>query len=170
MRNFFSKYKYIIIVALFFGAGAILAGLPANILSGPAVSAEPLAEEKIAVPFVQIGRTKIPVEVARTEAAIQKGLSGRPSLHPKSGMLFIFPQKERYQFWMPDMYFPIDIIWIDDGIIVDIAENVSNEFDPAKPRFYLPPNPINYVLEVNAGFTKKNGMGIGDRAVFKLNE
>lgn len=167
MRNFFSKHTYVIITALVFGAGVILVTRPADILSKPAVSAESVVKEDISGPLVQIGKTKIQVEVVRTEAAIQKGLSGRPSIDPKSGMLFIFPQKARYRFWMPDMHFPIDIIWIEDDTISDITEDVSPKFDPANPRFYLPAGPVNYVLEVNAGYAEKKGIGIGDRVMFK---
>ena len=63
---------------------------------------------------------------------------------------------------MPDMYFPIDIIWIGaDKKISGIAADVSNEFDPENPRFYTAPQPVRYVLEVNAGFAKKKGISTG---------
>jgi len=116
-------------------------------------------------PFVRIGSVEIPVELAADAATRQKGLSGRPSLDPDSGLLFIFDQPAIYTFWMPDMNFPIDIIWINDNKVVDISKNVSNNFDPQNPAFYKPAIPAQYVLEVNAGFSEKENIKVGD-AVF----
>lgn len=119
--------------------------------------------------FVKIGETTIPIELATTGAAIQKGLSGRASLAANQGMLFVFSRPDRYRFWMPDMHFPIDIIWINDDKVVDIDADVPNEFDPARPRFYIPSSPARYVLEVNAGFSKNHKIEIGDTVIIKQN-
>lgn len=118
-------------------------------------------------PTVTVGKTIIPVEIRRTPEELQKGLSGRASLDAKSGMIFIFDKSAKYRFWMPDMHFSIDIIWIDENKkIVGIHENVSTEFDPEDPKFYIAPKPAKYVLEVNAGFSKKNGIGVGNEIIF----
>ncbi len=117
-------------------------------------------------PVVRIGVTEIPVELATSSSAVHKGLSGRSLLGADQGMLFIFDRPDRYRFWMPDMHFPIDIIWIDGGKIVDADENVSPEFDPSRPVFYTSAHPVRYVLEVNAGFMKRNNMRIGDPVTF----
>lgn len=116
-------------------------------------------------PIAVINGVDIPIELARTETERERGLSGRASLDEGSGMLFIFEKPGVYSFWMPDMRFPIDIIWINGGKIVDISENVSNEFDPAEPVYYFPSAPIQYVLEVNAGFAKSNGIKVGDAVI-----
>lgn len=118
-------------------------------------------------PMVQIGSVSIPVELATTSAAIKKGLSGRPALDPNLGLLFIFPQPAIYQFWMPEMHFPIDIIWIDEGRVVDIDERVSPEFNPAQPIFYRPKQSVTRVLEVNAGWFTSHRLRIGDSVMFK---
>jgi hypothetical protein len=118
------------------------------------------------IPSVRIGGTEIPVEVAKTDEERAKGLSGRISLEANKGMLFVFSEPGNYSFWMPDMNFPIDIIWITNGKVVGIENNVSNEFDPQNPRFYLPPQPVKYVLEVNAGFAEARGIKIGDIVIF----
>lgn len=120
------------------------------------------------IPTVQIAATKIPVELATTGVAQQKGLSGRNSLDADSGMLFIFARPDTYRFWMPDMHFPLDMIWIQNGKVVDITENVSNQFDPANPRFYTPSSPAQYVLEVNAGFAKRHGIRVGDTVTLHI--
>ena len=130
-----------------------------------ASSTPPLTE--ITGPHVFIGEARIRVEVATTTAAVRKGLSGRPGLEEDEGMLFIFPVADIYRFWMPDMNFPLDIIWIMDGVVVDISRNVSNEFDPAKPVFYSPREKATQVLEVNAGYAERHRIEIGDRVVLR---
>lgn len=117
---------------------------------------------------VVIAGTKISVEVAEDTASREKGLSGRISLAAESGMFFIFPRAGSWRFWMPNMNFPIDIIWIEDGKVVGIEADVSNEFDPVNPRFYVPPKPVQYVLEVNAGFAKSKNVKVGDKVIFHL--
>lgn len=118
-------------------------------------------------PLVKIGAVDIPVYLARTSDEMQKGLSGRPALDPDKGMLFLFSVEGTYQFWMPDMRFPIDIIWMDAAKkVVSVSADVSNEFDAANPKFYTPSSPVQYVLEVNAGFAAQNDIGLGDKAIF----
>ncbi len=108
----------------------------------------------------------IPVEVAKGIFAVQKGLSGRPSLNADSGMLFLFSAPARHRFWMPNMHFPIDIIWINNERVIDISHDVSNNFNALNPRLYSPKEPAQYVLEVNAGFAQKKGIMIGDTVSF----
>lgn len=118
-------------------------------------------------PLVRIGSINIPVEIAATEETREKGLSGRPSLDKNKGMLFIFPKPNFHQFWMRDMNFPIDIIWIDNGRVIGITPDVSNNFDQKNPRTYSPSQPAQYILEVNAGFSTKNKIKIGDVIAFE---
>jgi len=117
-------------------------------------------------PAVTIGSTRINVQVSRTKAEVEQGLSGRVSLPSDSGMLFAFAEADIYHFWMPNMYFPLDMIWINKGKVVDISADVSNDFDPMKPKFYTPKEPAQYVLEVNAGFASNHKIRIGDSVKF----
>lgn len=98
---------------------------------------------------LKIGDKSISVEVADDDFERAKGLSGRTSLKDGHGLLFIFPKKGLHGFWMKDMRFPIDIIWLDDELkIVEIARNI----DPATfPQTFYPPIPIKYVVETNPG-------------------
>ncbi|MDP3800172.1 MAG: DUF192 domain-containing protein [bacterium] len=150
--------KYVLIGLVFAGIGSFFVWNQTS-----SVKTEYIAQVvKPTTPSVTINKLEIPVEVMRTEVEVQKGLSGRLSLGSKNGMLFIFNIADYYRFWMPDMHFPIDIIWINNNKIIDISHNVSNKLDPSKPKFYLPTKKANYVLEVNAGFSKKNNIKIGD--------
>jgi len=96
---------------------------------------------------------EILIEYADTQEKHIHGLSGRESLPENSGLLFLFEREEYYGFWMKDMNFAIDIIWIGkDSRIKDITKNISPE---TYPRVFKPQDPILYVLEVNAGFAER---------------
>lgn len=89
----------------------------------------------------------IPIEVADTPAEQEQGLSGRMSLD--GGMLFVFQSPDRYGFWMKDMAFPIDIVWMDaERRVIAVDANVSPD---SYPKTYYPPSDAMYVLELNAG-------------------
>ncbi|KKR48678.1 MAG: hypothetical protein UT86_C0003G0007 [Candidatus Magasanikbacteria bacterium GW2011_GWC2_40_17] len=110
---------------------------------------------------IKIGGQILMVDLAQNPAAWQKGLSGRKSLAENQGMLFVFPLASRRAFWMKDMNFSIDIIWINEGKIVDIAPNLKPSMLDPLP-VYSPRLPANLVLEVAAGFSQKNELKIGD--------
>ncbi len=96
-----------------------------------------------------VGDKTFIIEVADTEGEREQGLSYRESLPAQHGMLFIFEKPGLYGFWMKDMSFPIDMVWLDESYhIVDIAHSVSpNSF----PHVFYPPTPVKYVLETNPG-------------------
>ena len=104
------------------------------------------------------------VELARTDAELDKGLMNRASLEKNKGMLFIFPGENIYSFWMKNTLIPLDIIWIDgSGKIVYEAQSV----EPCKVAncpVISPSNPAKYVLEVNAGIVKQFKIKTGDYA------
>lgn len=101
------------------------------------------------------------VDVSDTEALREKGLSGRVSLPDGAGMLFVYQEDGVYSYWMPDMHFPIDIIWFDENLkIVYIQENATPE---SYPRVFSPEVPARYVLEVPAGFVQKYEVVLGEK-------
>lgn len=146
---------------------AVLCGTAAVIMTisaGIAVLRQASANYKDRPTFydVHIGTLTVPVEIADTPETLEKGLSGRLHLPKKHGMLFIFPVADTYSFWMPDMHFPIDLLWIDEtGTIIGLEEAMQPEKDLKNPQYYTPPGPVRYVLELNAGFVKKHGVSIG---------
>lgn len=114
---------------------------------------------------VQIGSTTIVAEVASTEAARERGLSGRDSLAPGSGMLFVFDHDDKFGFWMKDMKFAIDIVWLDaSGTVLTIAPDLSPS---TYPNAFYPSRPARYVLEVPAGFAKGHGVAEGSKVVLQ---
>ncbi|MCA9408869.1 MAG: DUF192 domain-containing protein [Candidatus Omnitrophica bacterium] len=109
------------------------------------------------------------VEVADSNEERMKGLQFRRELGKKEGMLFIFPYSSQHDFWMKDTYISLDMIWMDyTRTIIYIQKNVPPcKKDPCPS--YGPDQNTNYVLEVNAGFTERNDISVGDRAKFILN-
>jgi len=117
--------------------------------------------QKLTLPNNQV----IWAEIADTHEQQAKGLSGRNNLANNFAMLFVFDKESYRNFWMPDMNFALDIIWLDEDYrVVDITENVQpmpgRDLDDL-PR-YTNQNPAQYVLEVNAGFSEDNKLSEGD--------
>ena len=109
---------------------------------------------------LKINGKEIKAEIADNDEKRNTGLSGRKSLEKNDGMLFVFQLPSKYSFWMKDMRFPLDIIWIDENKkIIAISENISPETYPAS---FSPSEPVKYVLEVNAGWSETNEVGVGD--------
>lgn len=109
------------------------------------------------------------VEVADTPQKREQGLSGREKMCSDCGMLFVFDQPGIYPFWMKEMYFDIDILWIIDDKVADItfgAKVPPKEEFSAPKIIYQSKSPINSVLEVNAGWVEKNGIEVGDVVKF----
>lgn len=118
----------------------------------------------------KIGNKTYSLIVAKTDAEKEKGLSGRNNLDANTGMLFIFEDKGTYGFWMNEMKFPIDIIFINDNKIVDFVENAVPPLagqSAATLPVYKPSESINYVLEVNAKEISKNKFKRGDTVTLK---
>jgi len=116
--------------------------------------------------YVLIGETKIDVEIADTSELRAQGLSKRPFLGEKKGMLFVFEEEGVYPFWMKGMNFPIDIIWINkDFVVVDITENATPE---SYPQTFSARSPIKYALEVNAGLVGQYEIGVNEYTSLQL--
>lgn len=108
----------------------------------------------------------IEVEIVDTQALRTKGMSGRTSLESNKGMFFVFDSKSvNADFWMKDMLIPLDIIWIKDGNVIGIVKNAqppASGTPDDKLEKYLSPSTIDFVLEVNAGFSDQNNIKVGD--------
>jgi|SRR3989344_840572 len=114
---------------------------------------------------VSLGGATLDVFVADTPQEQKQGLGGREALLPDQGMLFVFPESGMHTFWMKDMHFSIDILWIgEDGTIVSTLSSVSPE---TYPKVFAPKQPARYVLETNAGFVAEHDIREGDIVYFK---
>lgn len=114
--------------------------------------------------IVNIGGNNIIASVADTKASRTKGLSGVEYMGPREGKLFVFEEEDFHSFWMKDMNFSIDIIWINElGTVVDIKENISPS---TYPDSFVPRSPALSVLEVNSGYVKEQGVKVGDQVIW----
>ena len=114
--------------------------------------------------FVKIAGKILKVELALTPEKQEQGLSGRKELKEDESMLFIFNHTGQYPFWMKDMNFAIDIIWIGENLqVVYIKKNAQPE---SYPETFIPPQDAEYVLEVLASFSEKNNLRVGDEVEF----
>ncbi|MBN2518399.1 MAG: DUF192 domain-containing protein [Candidatus Altiarchaeota archaeon] len=108
------------------------------------------------------------VSVADTVEKQNTGLSLVPSLAEGEGMLFVFPNPKIASFWMRDMMFPLDLIWIDEEFqVVQISEDLQ-PCSSDSCQIYRSNELIQYVLEVNAGFIDENSIRVGDHVELKL--
>jgi uncharacterized membrane protein (UPF0127 family) len=106
----------------------------------------------------------IPVSVADTEAERNQGLSGTTSLPENSGKLFVFQTPGTPGFWMKDMNYGLDFVWLNSNLkIVAITPNIPAD---TYPQIFYPPQQVLYVLEVNSGFSTARHLAIGQQ--FKL--
>jgi len=114
---------------------------------------------------IEVSGTTIWVELAKNDKERSQGLSGRQGLSKNRGLLFVFPKNSSPRFWMKDMLFAIDIVWIKDGKISQINSNILPP-EPNTPEkdldLFLPNDPIDYVLEVAAGTASANLWQVGD--------
>jgi hypothetical protein len=97
----------------------------------------------------QLENQPLKVELVNTPASITQGLSGRESLDV-DGMLFVFDESVIRTFWMKDMRFAIDIIWLNDGKVIGVENDVQPP-EPGTPDSQLErrtsPGPVDMVLE-----------------------
>ena len=122
--------------------------------------------------YVKIKGLIIHVDLAITPDQQEKGLSIKNNLSNNQGMLFPFNTPGDYSFWMKDMKFPLDIIWINsNNKIVHIEKNLQPCVFILLCPTYSPPANSNtkYVLEVNADYTTKNNINVGDKVSFNNN-
>lgn len=120
-------------------------------------------------PSLRIGKQSISVEIADSSEELSQGLSGREGLAEDEGMLFLFPKSQQRSFWMKDMRFSLDMIFINEGKVVEIVRGVPAPLegeDGAEIRV-VSKTQAEWVLEVNAGWVERHGIKLGDQVVLE---
>lgn len=109
--------------------------------------------------YAYVNDAPLKVAIANTPETRSKGLSGLKSLPPNHGLLFVFPENEKYGIWMKGMNFSIDIIWLNENMrVVHWEEDVRPD---SYPSIFYPPTNARYVLETNVGFIADRGIDEG---------
>lgn len=113
---------------------------------------------------ISVGEEALRVQVVQETADVTLGLGYRNGLEPGTGMLFLFGQASTQSFWMKGMRFCLDIVWITDNQVVGAAEGACPDppgTEDADRASYVSPGPVEYVLEVPAGWLDEHGFGDG---------
>ena len=147
--------------------GLFAGGITFDVIAASAQSATP--PWRFELPWetetseMTVGDQHLTVEVADTSLLRTRGLSYRDGLAPGTGMLFVFGEPRPLSFWMYEMRFCLDIIWIENGEIVGAAESVCPAADRHSTDIptYSSPSAVSYVLEVPAGWMDEHGFDVG---------
>lgn len=120
---------------------------------------------------ITINDVKLVADIAATNDQRSKGLSVKDTLNENEGMLFVFDTEREHSFWMKNMEFPIDIIWLDD---VQEVVHVEHSLEPCIPDSFCPTHKPDrnslYVLETVAGFAQKYNVTDNTYVDFQLDE
>ena len=115
------------------------------------------------------GISRFLVNVVSSPADLKQGLSGKKSMPPRQGMLFVFPNLQKQSMWMPDMNFPLDIVWIDEyKTITKIEENATPCADNHNCKSYSSLYPAKYAIELNAFDASRIGLRVGLQLNFSV--
>lgn len=113
---------------------------------------------------VVIEDKRFAVTVADDPQERAQGLSGRSKLGKDQGMLFVFNSPDYYCFWMEDMNFPIDIIWVNEArSVIDVQSDVAPD---SYPQSFCPSEPAQYVIELNQEVAEENNISRGSKVQF----
>jgi len=147
-------------------AGIIMAGCTSFFNDKPG---EVIGFQDKSVATIFVDSNSFEVEIVSTPESTTQGLSGRDEIG-HDGMLFIFSETRQRNFWMKDMQFAIDIIWINQGVVIGFSENVPPP-EESTPLYDVPlyssGAPVDMVLELPAGAVAANKITIGSLIKFR---
>lgn len=160
----FAKYIFRILIVLLIAYGLILvnkeisgnydaSSLNSDILNidntSTSDSTARYSKENHKQQKISFGDKTYTVYISDTEESRESGLSGWKELTSDEAMIFVFDKEGEYPFWMKDMLFPIDIVWLDSSFKpVHIEKNVSPDTYPKK---FVNSISARYVLELRSG-------------------
>ncbi len=155
------KKKALVVILLFLGATLSLGAL-----FGIQIFLQRMRADSSGAK-VRVGGASFSVEIADTDESRSLGLGGREGICDTCGMFFLFDRPGKYAFWMKDMLFPLDIVWILDGRVVHIERNV--DFHDQRT-VYRPEERSDSVLEVRSGTCDRWNIREGSDVVFVPSE
>lgn len=112
-----------------------------------------------------IGGETFVLEVPQTDEDFKHGLMEREYLDAHKGMIFKFAWPMPVSMWMKDCKIALDMLFVRNGSIITIHENAP----PCAPnggrvrcKTYAPKSPVNIVIELPAGTSKRLNLSVGD--------
>ncbi|MEK6858007.1 MAG: DUF192 domain-containing protein [Nanoarchaeota archaeon] len=110
---------------------------------------------------VIINGSKVNVEIADSPEEHQKGLMFHGPLKENEGMLFIFPDESKRSFWMKNVFFPIDIVFLNsEKKVVDLKDDFY--LCVKEPCELFTSKPAKYAIELQRNFIEKHNVKVGD--------
>lgn len=93
----------------------------------------------------------------------RRGLMFVRDLPERTGMLFVYDDEATHSMWMKNTYIPLDIVFArSDGTI----SSVIRDTEPQSRRSLGSTEPVTFVLELNAGVTRRYNIGAGSRLIW----
>ncbi|MDH5533157.1 MAG: DUF192 domain-containing protein [Candidatus Pacebacteria bacterium] len=157
--------KYSVIFIFILGGiflGTMVGGSQINKLLSTELPSKDVMKDKL-IGKIRVGDKELNVEIVKDQASLKKGLSARDEIG-SDGMLFILDGEQKIAFWMKDMRFSLDMIWIKDGKVIEISRDVPipEGEDNKMLTLYSPKDAVDQVLEVNSGDSDKFNITVGD--------
>lgn len=157
--------KYSFIFVLILGGiflGTLISGSQINKLLSSELPAKDVMKDN-SIQKIKVGDKELKVEIVKDLISLKRGLSDRDEIGSE-GMLFILENEQKIAFWMKDMRFSLDMIWIKDGKVIEISRDIPIP-EGGKDQMltlYSPKDSVEQVLEVKAGDSKRLGISVGD--------
>lgn len=117
--------------------------------------------------LITIGNKSYDVEVVSTPEAREQGLMNRDTIGVADGMLFVFPKSDIYPFWMKEVRFPLDIIWINGKTVVYVVESAEPSSEPPY-NTYTPTETANLVLELPRSTVLRDSIQVGSEVEINI--
>lgn len=143
---------------------------PLKIEEKPNVGGELVAKDPRPTPLeflsdrrivLDVDGEQVTLEVADTRFKQTRGLTNRKRPDDAYGMLYVLEEPSRYAYWMKDMLFSTDVIWLDEQYrVIDLEASLSAE---NSSQIYEPDQPALFVLEFPDGFVKRHAVKKGER-------
>lgn len=116
----------------------------------------------LATKKIDLAGRNVTVAVADNQQLHERGLGGLSCMPKGQAMLFVFDTPANYGFWMKDMNFAIDIVWLSPAKkVTHIERDVSPSSYPKEFSPRVTAEPALYVLEFAAGYTSSNSIAVG---------
>ena len=107
---------------------------------------------------IRVGNKPVRMQLAVSEAEMQRGLMERRDLGRDDGMLFVYARAQRMSFWMRNTPTPLDIGFFDSaGKLVEIYQ--LHPFD--ETGVSSTSSDLLLALEMNQGWYRENGVRPG---------
>ena len=132
-----------------------------NIINIKQVKSQTPTEKKLTV---TIKENNISVEVADSEEERKRGLMWRKKLNENTGMLFVFRDSAVRYFWTKNTFIRLDIAFVDANMVIRTIRTTAKTNDSTS--IYSSLVPVQYVLEVNAGWFEQHHIVPGDTVTF----